>query len=257
MGSRFMPRDNDFHPDLRTAARFLPATLVMSRTLPVVRALEWLLFRGDNAVEALTLASGGHVRLHRPPGTLGPTPAMLWIHGGGYVIGTPHEIDHVCRMFSRTLGITVAAPRTGSRPRRDLSCSTGFELPDARRPNRVEPRAADIDCGTDVVTASAGRRIWAVPIPTPPSRRAAPTSRGCPRRGSASAPPICSTTKTLPTPNVCAAQQCHVISRWRKGPFTASTASTQGHRCPGHTSTASARHCAPHSNSDPPAAGRC
>jgi acetyl esterase/lipase len=78
--------------------------------LPVMRALESLVFRGRKDVEALTLTSGGHVRLHRPPGDVGPAPAMLWIHGGGYVAGNPKQDDQACGQFSRTLGITVAAP---------------------------------------------------------------------------------------------------------------------------------------------------
>jgi acetyl esterase/lipase len=105
-----IPRDNDFHPDLRRTARFLPRTLVTSGSLPVMRALESLAFRGAKDVEALTLTSGGHVRLHRPPGDVGPTPAMLWIHGGGFVAGNPQQVDQACAQFSRTLGITVAAP---------------------------------------------------------------------------------------------------------------------------------------------------
>ncbi len=50
------------------------------------------------------------VRLHRPPGVAtGPRPAILWIHGGGYVIGTPAQDDHTCRRLSRELGAVVAA----------------------------------------------------------------------------------------------------------------------------------------------------
>ena len=45
-GSRFMPRDNGFHPDLRKIARFLPRTLVTPGTLPVMRALESLVTPG-------------------------------------------------------------------------------------------------------------------------------------------------------------------------------------------------------------------
>lgn len=104
-----MARDNGFHPDLRRTARFLPRTLATSRTLPVMRAVESLTFRGNKSVEVLTLASGSYVRLHRPK-AVGPTPAMLWIHGGGYVVGTPQQGDRPCRLFARTLGITVAAP---------------------------------------------------------------------------------------------------------------------------------------------------
>jgi acetyl esterase/lipase len=33
----------------------------------------------------------------------------LWIHGGGYVIGTAQQDDELCRRFARVLGVTVAA----------------------------------------------------------------------------------------------------------------------------------------------------
>ena len=110
MAADAVPRENGFHPDLRKTARFLPRVLVTPGLLPVMRALESLVFRGRKDVEALTLTSGGHVRLHRPPGDVGPAPAMLWIHGGGYVAGRPQQDDQACGQFSRTLGITVASP---------------------------------------------------------------------------------------------------------------------------------------------------
>jgi len=117
-----MPDDNGIHPDLRKTARFLPRAPVTSRSLPVIRVLESLAFRGAKDVEVLMLPSGGQVRLNRPPGSderlreeqtaaVGPTPAMLWMHGGGYVMGTPAQDDHACARFSRKLGITVAAPK--------------------------------------------------------------------------------------------------------------------------------------------------
>jgi len=60
-------------------------------------------------VEVVTLASGAGVRLFRPAGATGPTPALLWIHGGGYIIGTAKQDDRLCRAFSRKLGISVAS----------------------------------------------------------------------------------------------------------------------------------------------------
>ena len=44
--------------------------------------------RTKSDVEVITLSSGASVRLFRPVGVTEPTPALLWIHGGGYVIGT-------------------------------------------------------------------------------------------------------------------------------------------------------------------------
>ena len=49
------------------------------------------------------------MRLHRPAGVSQPGPALLWIHGGGYVIGTAQQDDELCRRFARALGVTVAA----------------------------------------------------------------------------------------------------------------------------------------------------
>ena len=60
-------------------------------------------------VEVLTLSSGAGVRLFRPAGVTAPTPALLWIHGGGYVLGSPAQDDALCRRFANTLGATVAA----------------------------------------------------------------------------------------------------------------------------------------------------
>jgi acetyl esterase/lipase len=99
-----------FHPDLRTVARFAPRSLVGPRTLKLVRALSPVIRRGsDHDVEALILGSGVGVRLHRPGDAEQPGPALLWIHGGGYVIGSAQQDDELCRRFARELGITVAA----------------------------------------------------------------------------------------------------------------------------------------------------
>ncbi len=71
---------------------------------------ERLLSRGaPGDVEVITLGSGAGVRLFRPVGATGPTPALLWIHGGGYVIGTAKQDDRLCRRFSKRLGIAVAS----------------------------------------------------------------------------------------------------------------------------------------------------
>jgi acetyl esterase/lipase len=60
-------------------------------------------------IEVITLGSGAGVRLFRPVGVPEPAPALLWIHGGGYVVGTAQQEDQLCRRVSRRLGITVAS----------------------------------------------------------------------------------------------------------------------------------------------------
>lgn len=55
------------------------------------------------------MAAGIGVRLHRPAPPVDTAPALLWIHGGGYVMGSARQDDQLCRRFSNELGITVAA----------------------------------------------------------------------------------------------------------------------------------------------------
>jgi acetyl esterase/lipase len=110
--------NNDVHPDLRRVARITPRTLVTPRTLPLMRAVSALIARlggtgAPDGVEVITLGSGAGVRLFRPVheagGVTETAPALLWIHGGGYVVGTAQQDDAVCRRFSSRLGITVAS----------------------------------------------------------------------------------------------------------------------------------------------------
>jgi acetyl esterase/lipase len=101
----------DFHPDLSRIARIAPRTTpVGPRTVRLARTLMRLRRRNTrDGAEALTLCSGVGVRLHRPIDIREPAPALLWMHGGGYVLGNAEQDDGVCRRFSRTLGITVAS----------------------------------------------------------------------------------------------------------------------------------------------------
>jgi acetyl esterase/lipase len=100
----------EFHPDLSRVARFAPRALVGPKTLKFIRRLSPVIQRGGTSdVEALILGSGVGVRLHRPAGVSQPGPALLWIHGGGYVIGSAQQDDALCHRFARALGVTVAA----------------------------------------------------------------------------------------------------------------------------------------------------
>jgi acetyl esterase/lipase len=101
---------HEFHPDLRRIARVIPKQVITPVTLPVVRMGTRLMGRRTpKDVEVLTLASGVNVRLFRPSSASGAGPALLWIHGGGYVIGSPAQDDALCRRYARELGATVAS----------------------------------------------------------------------------------------------------------------------------------------------------
>ncbi|MCB0927579.1 MAG: alpha/beta hydrolase [Mycolicibacterium insubricum] len=100
----------DIHPELRRAARLAPKAPVRPWTIPIVRAAtERMSRRRPRGVTVLTTTDGIGVRLHRPPNQTAPAPALLWIHGGGYVIGTAAMDDELCRRFAERLGIVVAA----------------------------------------------------------------------------------------------------------------------------------------------------
>jgi acetyl esterase/lipase len=101
---------SDFHPDLRKIARFVPKQAVTPVTLPVIRMVTRRMWRrAPNGGEDLTLPSGVGVRLYRPSTAAGPGPGLLWIHGGGYVIGHPGQDDQLCRRYAERLGATVAS----------------------------------------------------------------------------------------------------------------------------------------------------
>jgi len=101
---------SDFHPDLRRIARFVPKQAVTPVTLPVIRLVTRRMYRrAPEGAEDLTLPSGVGVRLYRPSASAGPGPALLWIHGGGYVIGHPGQDDQLCRRYAERLGVTVAS----------------------------------------------------------------------------------------------------------------------------------------------------
>jgi len=102
--------DSPFHPDLRRIARFLPRGGIGPRTIGPIRALGRLADRrGRGRAEEHDLGSAT-VRLHRPATTAHtPSPALLWIHGGGLVIGSATQDDRLCRHFAEQLGIPVAA----------------------------------------------------------------------------------------------------------------------------------------------------
>lgn len=79
-------------------------------TLPVIRLVTRRMWRKvPKDIEALTLPSGIGVRLYRPAGSTGVGPALLWMHGGGYVIGHPGQDDGFCRRYAQRLGATVAS----------------------------------------------------------------------------------------------------------------------------------------------------
>lgn len=100
----------NFHPDLRRHTWYMPRDLGLPTTLRFQRGLDALAARRrPSDVTVVPLDRHASVRLFQPAGTSGTVPALLWIHGGGYVIGRACHDDGMCHEFATTLGITVAS----------------------------------------------------------------------------------------------------------------------------------------------------
>ena len=98
-----------FHPDLARVARWLPRSAVSPRTLRPARMGTGLLARIPKRGVAVQRLGPTSVRVHQPAASHRPRPALLWIHGGGYVLGTAAQDDALCSHFAQSLGIVVAA----------------------------------------------------------------------------------------------------------------------------------------------------
>ena len=109
---------SDVAPELRRRVRLLPPLpLGTSLGLRATRGLTALAARGGSVagVRLRELSAGGvRLRVFTPaPGApgAGPRAGLLWVHGGGFVIGTAPQDDRFCATTARNLGIVVASVR--------------------------------------------------------------------------------------------------------------------------------------------------
>jgi acetyl esterase/lipase len=104
--------ESPFDPEYRSAARFLPRGIARSWNLPLVRMLGALSGLGADPEDVEIVDTGaGPARLHRPAsGSDGPRPGVVWLHGGGFLFGSPKQDDALCRQIADALGAVVVAP---------------------------------------------------------------------------------------------------------------------------------------------------
>ena len=98
-----------FHPDLRFA-RFLPRSTVGPRSLALVRGLStWSARRTPSGGTVEWVDEAVSVRVFRPETRRPRSPALLWMHRGGLVIGTAAMADGLLREVSKRLGVVAVA----------------------------------------------------------------------------------------------------------------------------------------------------
>ncbi len=101
-----------FHPDL-WLGRFIPGFSFGPRLVSFLRGRTKrarLPTLPDLTVEDVD-EGGASLRLYRPKSLTAAAPALVWLHGGGYLIGQPEQDEAMCIAFARELGVTVAAAR--------------------------------------------------------------------------------------------------------------------------------------------------
>lgn len=102
------------HPELRDSFKRMPSlplhnrlfvivTRGLMRFLPVPKA------GGGVAIENRKLGNAG-VRIYRPEGALSGA-GLMWIHGGGLIVGRPEQDDRTCARLARELGLVVISVR--------------------------------------------------------------------------------------------------------------------------------------------------
>jgi acetyl esterase/lipase len=106
--------ESTFHPELQGMARWLPRGIAnpwlvwLARRMPVPATK---LRDGITVVERrVDGPDSTPVRIISAPAEgSGPRPALLWIHGGGYVIGSAKLDDVMCARFAKRLGAVVVS----------------------------------------------------------------------------------------------------------------------------------------------------
>jgi len=104
---------SEFHPDLALVARLLPRFSFGPRLSRLARRLvRTSAPRSTPGVHASLREIPGArtARVFVPDGATQLMPAILWIHGGGFIMGSPAQDDGLATRFARELGATVVAP---------------------------------------------------------------------------------------------------------------------------------------------------
>jgi acetyl esterase/lipase len=111
-------QSSKIHPDLQQNAKMSPSIsfskmnlwlihLIMHLTpapkTPADIHVENIFIPGQDARTKIRL------RIYQPKSIAAPTPALIWLHGGGYIMGKPEMDDPVCVQYVRELGITVVS----------------------------------------------------------------------------------------------------------------------------------------------------
>ena len=107
-----LPRS--LHPQARALLESSPFPAWSTLEPAEIRALTTVLAAAPEPVASVVQRGirgpGGwlQIRIYRPPGE-GPHPALIWMHGGGFMIGTLEGDDRICRAFTSRASCVVVS----------------------------------------------------------------------------------------------------------------------------------------------------
>jgi acetyl esterase/lipase len=109
---------SNIHPELQQIARKTPSITYSNKNLWLFNWLMRLAPR-TNTLEGILVENVFipgqddrtkiRLRTYKPKSVVAPTPVLIWLHGGGYVMGNPEQDDVSCARYVRELGITVVS----------------------------------------------------------------------------------------------------------------------------------------------------
>jgi len=106
------------HPELRQVANKSPKFLFSHKNLWLIK---WVInltpapkAPEDILVENIFVTGQDdrtkiRLRIYKPKSSSTPTPVLIWLHGGGYVMGKPEMDDLRCAQYVRELGIPIVS----------------------------------------------------------------------------------------------------------------------------------------------------
>lgn len=117
---------DQIHPELRQSFKRMP-TLPLDNRLVVVFAKALMKVipvpkAGPGVAIENRKLNSARVRIYRPDGPLSGA-GLLWIHGGGLIIGRPEQDDRICAKLARDLSLLVVSAGYRLAPKHRHPCA--------------------------------------------------------------------------------------------------------------------------------------
>jgi len=115
------------HPQLRQVIGRIPSVPIHNRVMLSVLKVAMRLAPYPKIVDGVIITEhrlhNAGVRVYRPEGTTSGA-ALLWIHGGGMIIGSAAMNDRECSVFAKELNIVVVSVEYRLAPKHTFPCAT-------------------------------------------------------------------------------------------------------------------------------------